>query len=555
MSITGTYLLDESLDYGSGLYPGYPPNEGFSYFYTDILYPSYTGNSRSGIYNTSGAYLIEDFTLDYYNKIIISIDDPSYGTISSPVNRTVSITSTYSTGVNLDSISLPVGIQFTDMPSLPFEIAKFSENTYTLQATVSGPAKFADESVQFNFSTETLYITNLSGVRAVLLGFRPTNTVKEILEFKTDIIQKRDGTEQRICISEYPRQKFQATFRIAQRIDLARWENLLSGWQGRTVIFPVWFEPMKLTQAVSPGDTTIYVNTTSYCDLRVGGLAALADDYEAVEALGIESFDSTSITFSGEVTGSYSVGQIVFPARPCVVRNATGARFKVINEDKQIELISTENKADIASSSGFPTLNSKPFLDGLNFINGGTMPTSSIYDYVTIDAGYGLFRDEQVWPIGKRAKVRGFKTLNRSSLWSLRQMLYHLKGRYKSFYLPSYFSDFEPTTNLVSTNAIMTVVNVGFSKNINTVSPYNRIRVTLKTGATIDRTINSAAEIDFDYEQLTLNSNWPYNVPISDILKVELIQLHRFDTDSIEIEHINDLGRANIFIPVINVIE
>jgi hypothetical protein len=182
------------------------------------------------------------------------------------------------------------------------------------------------------------------------------------------------------------------------------------------------------------------------------------------------------------------------------------------------------------------------------------MPTETMQDLISVDSGDGIVLDHKMWEVARKVKSKGFNTLSRAELWKVKGLIYDTKGMWKSFYMPSYHNDFEVTKDIQSAAFDLEVTNVGFSTYIGGVSPYNMIKLTTKTGAIIVRTIASVFENNSETETFTMTQSWGVNIPKERILKVELLELTRFNLDNIIINHINARGRAEIFLPTVNTI-
>jgi len=160
-----------------------------------------------------------------------------------------------------------------------------------------------------------------------------------------------------------------------------------------------------------------------------------------------------------------------------------------------------------------------------------------------------------VWSHGKEVSRKGFKMGARQALWELRQLLYFLKGRQKSFYLPSNMKEFTVVADLISGTSDMVIEEIGYTIQVQSRAPYNRIRITLTNGSTIDRTIISSALVGSLREDLLLNTSWSSTITVAEIAKVELVVLSRLRSDTVTITHNDANGNASCMTPVVGVFD
>ena len=86
------------------------------------------------------------------------------------------------------------------------------------------------------------------------------------------------------------------------------------------------------------------------------------------------------------------------------------------------------------------------------------------------------------------------------------------------------------------------------------VAPHDHIRITKTDGTTLDRAITNVAEIDADEERISVDGNWPSNIAVADIERIEYLELVRLDSDRIRVAHHEVAGDATIDLPVRSVL-
>lgn len=439
------------------------------------------------------------------------------------------------------------GIFITDLPTLPYTLLSLESLSLTLQITPQGPPVIIGT---LDFESD-LYIIGIpiTGSRIVLFPFRPEEPLHEQLEFLTQVMPSINGKEQRVALRKNPRQIFEMEI-LKQKPHRQAIEMLLFDWQSRMFGVPVWFEPMNLTVTAAAADLTINVNTTNYADVRVGGLVVVLQAYNKYDALLVASYTATTITFESGLVNSYAVGVEVYPVRKCLSEAILRGEKNLVDvESFTIRFRVADNDSNLASITGWNTFNSKVILDDSNFIE-GVLAESLEKSSMMIDNETGLFSQDSLWPSNKRSSVKTFIVDTRVNLWKVRCLLHYLKGQQISFYLPTFYEEMTPTVTLPNGGATITMTNIGYSKFIRNRNPKARIRIHLLNGTVLDRTIQSSSEIDYQTEQLTVNTVWPYDILVANIKRIEFIELVRMSDDAIKIIHENSYGTAQITLPV-----
>ena len=493
---------------------------------------------------------------DWFNKVHIIPRSIAFGNILSSQTRNLDVYNAYlpqsvifSSFVN----NAGTGTSITNLPSLPATILPQEGLLLTLQVTPDGVPQFnATLDFGFNVGTSKLPVT---GSRIVLFPFRPETPLIERLRFLTDILEHKDGTEQRISLRKAPRQEFDLTLLLEDGPERQRYDNLMFDWQARVFGLPMWHEPTFLASAASAGATSINVGSTDFADYRVGGLAVIYSSETSFETIEITSVGPTAINFSSPLASTWPAGTEVYPVRTAICRpNTRKERYPTNLQGAKLTFRVLDNDVSLASTAAFNTLLGKVILDDANAID-GTLQESIDRRVYELDSETGKFSAATAWSRSRSGSAKTFVTRTRQRLWEVRQLLHALRGPQTSFYLPTFYRDLTPAVNLVSGNSTITIVNVGYSRYAKARQPKNQIRVWLANGTSLDRTVTAAAEVDASTEQLTVDTPWPSNIAVSSITRVELVEKVRIDGDDITIEHRDSLGSARIGFPVRSVLE
>jgi len=439
--------------------------------------------------------------------------------------------------------SMLVGPTITFSPSPP---TLDSVVRLTLRATIEGVASF-DSTIDFLWDLGTTRV-DVSGQRVVFLSTE-FDGVEEHLEFLTDVISKRAGKEQRKSPRVHPRQAFRVRHLLSDR-DRREMHSILFDWQARSFGLPLWHEGIRTTAAVSIGATNVPVISTSFIDFRVGKLAAIFTDSRTHDVLAITVVNATSLDFLTPTANAYPAGTLVMPVRTVqTVPVIQGSRFPVTLDGFDIEFECTDNVViGLADVSAFSTYNGKVFLDDSNLMR-GTSPHSYFRPMRRIDNETGTLTQTSTWDRSKRGHQKTFHPTTRQALWNLRRLMYALRGRQVSFYIPTFIEDLVITQPITAATAVLTIELIGYAKFVRSRSPRDTIRVTFTDGTKLIRVVTAAVEVSTTEEQLTVNANWPDNRTVAEITRVEFIELVRLDTDDVTFDH-EGVGRARCTVPL-----
>lgn len=447
------------------------------------------------------------------------------------------------------------GVTLVDAPPLPVLMPPLTGFQMTLEVSATGDP-FVDDSLEFEFDTATIEVP-VEIQRIVLWGLTPEQPFVEVLGFLTDILPARSGSEQRIGLRKNPRNGFDYDYVIDEGQERQVLENLLFDWQARVFGVPVWWDETELTVASLAGDLVITVGQTAYRDFRVGGLAAVFTSQSAFDVLLVAAIGATTITFDSPLIGAYAIGTKVYPLATCTAeRVISGARYPVNAAKMAIEFSRTDNDVNLASTAGFTIFNGKVLFDGGNSVSGGTSPETFEQDLVEIDNETGIRVVDSPWDRHKRGHRFILRASGRQAVWQMRCVLYALRGRQVSFYVPRARADLLPVANLLNASNALDVANWGYAQFVRNRQPKNVILLTFNDGnLPLLRTITGSATTSPTVDRLTVDTNWPRTILPSEIARIEYVEKVRFDDDEIRIEYDESGIRARMGAPIKAVFE
>lgn len=443
---------------------------------------------------------------------------------------------------DLDSVTNNAGegVTLTGLPSLPDTIAAQNGLVFQVDVSLEGPSVL-DGTIDFVLGALELSLP-LTGIRVFVVAMEPETPVLEQLQWKTNIMEALDGTEQRQAQRVYPRQLVEMLFKAEVGSDWRNFRNALLGFHPATFGMPVWWEARLLTQAVTSGDTTFYVDTACG-DFRAGGSVILWVSPSSYDALTIESMTTTSITLSSPVSQDYNVvGTLIMPLRVAILDpNLPINRHQMNLDEITLQFLVTDGKSDLADISAYDTHNSKVLLHDPNAME-STTPEGMYCRMVRLDNKLTPPVQYTDWPISRGVMAKGWACQSMADVWQIRQLVHALRGSQVTFYLPSFYEDLVPQALGSST---LDIDHVGYASFIQNEEPWTSIWIELTDGTVLTREVTGYVVVDANTERLTVGSGWPGGLTVGDINRISFLRLSRIANDRVTFTH-SQAGRARV---------
>lgn len=438
------------------------------------------------------------------------------------------------------TINVNQGVDLIGEPGLPFTVPPQTGVLFQVEVDLNSPP-IVDSTIDFVFDVYTTPVP-ISFQLVQLWNLPPEMPFAEGLEFLTDVLPHKFGTEQRIGLRKSPRQLFEWSHIMDDDEERAKLDNLLFEWQSRSFGVPIWHEMSFIATAATAGDTTINVGTTEFADYRLsvsqGNLVLIYQDQDTFDVLPLVSKTSTSLTFTSSLINSYGVGVQVMPLRVGNLEGVVdGGRFSHGANLLKVRFRVRDNDAQIGSTAAFGTFEGKVLLDDNN---GVAVMMAETFDQsvFVLDNGTGRTFESTTWPHNKRGSHKTFLTAGRQALWETRQLLWALGGRQTSFFLPTFMNDLQVNQDLIIGQSTMRVKNVGYTLFVQGRQPRDVIRVAHNDGADpVVLRVLSSSIIDSTTEELVLDGTWPATQAVATIDRTSYVEKVRFNSDLFRFEH------------------
>jgi hypothetical protein len=508
---------------------------------------------------------------DWFERIHIFPKSIDLGNVVSNLSVSLDLYSSYRRDavqlIDIDNQISGQGVSIGGAPSLPKNHAASTSIDLTLDIDQVGPPSI-DGDVIFDYDVRDITLP-VTGTRVILFPYVPQREMRETLSWKTDVIESADGTEMRISLRKNPRQSVTYNYVMRNQRDLNKARSLFTEWQPRVFGVPLWWWARKVTSDVTTGDSAVQVATIDNADFRVGGLCMVAktnpNDITEIlaDVLEIDHLGSpeNTLTFTSSVTQDFNVvdGAIAVPVLACVVPSRIDLDRRGTDfYEFRIPFLSTDNTEDLTDLTGFTTYRSKIVMDDPNFLSGrGSYRETLEHKNTRIDEGIGKFEAFSTKLIGVGTLPKRWINNDNATEWQRRGLLYGLRGKQVSFWLPSFQKDMTLIATAASGASTIDIENIGYTNFVNAREPYADIEIVMNDGTIYRHRITGATEVS-PGERLTIDPVTSAEIDPANVDRISYLLLQRLNTDDVQIAHRwidtdGDKKESEIFVTTIGV--
>ena len=427
-----------------------------------------------------------------------------FGVITSPVQRRVSLYNTRFASVDVTTVDFgTTGISLIG-PALTQTLNPYDGLDFTIEASVSGVPNF-DELVTFTTALGDITF-RVIGRRVFSLNVIPEAPLQEILQFKTDLIRSTSGTEKAYSLLQSPNSHLQYKVRFTDDLERIRFRNQFIGGASELVVgVQKWWEARQVTSAALAADLVLNVPTASASFVADKPVSIVTPGGTAISAT-VDSFDSTSITFSTQIGTDIPLGSFVMPVGLGWVSDFPTYDTYPVNAEDATYGITLNQETDFSALPGaFPTLNDTPILEFPNEIRRTiktklTRAEEEINSKLSNRVGFSRYPySDEIQPFTTTLK-------SQAQVWLWRQFMHYIKGSYKEIYVPTFTTDFPDVTTTASN--VFNMSDTDYAVLFGTTSPADRrgaLRFQYDDGTILYRTITAVVD-NGDTEQFTVSS-------------------------------------------------
>lgn len=389
------------------------------------------------------------------------------------------------------------------------------------------------------------------GLHLILL--EPEAPFEEALIFNTSVLEHLDGTEQRIAFRPNPQVSYKYKLRSVDDLDNQYLDNLLYGTQDEPMFIPLWLQPTTLSAPIIIGDMDAALTDAGDREIAVDHYYMVYENDSNYSIFIVESISTNLITNTTDARKAHPAGTPVYPVKKVQTpKNLKSNRFRINVRDYDIELTDTDTSIDLADLAGWPTYAGSLIFADSNAVRAQTINSTYFNKITILDSEVGIKEYKSDFLASKRISNKVFIAKTQAERWTLRQLLYGMRGRQKSFFLPTFLKDFDIILALSSASDLLRINNAGYTNFSFSATGHKIIRVVKTDGTTITRTITASAEDIGDIENITVDSVWGEDVALADIERVEFLEKVRFNNDTFVLTHFED-GTMVVGVPVITV--
>lgn len=517
----------------------WPPYDTiFSSLHGAVTTPQYPVSTTPRAITT---HLVHQYSRDFYHRIHVIPYYLNLGNVASEQSRVIDVWNAYLTPVSLSAISGgAVGVTLEGEAVFPVEFGELQLRVWNARATTDGDPSI-DATFTFEFAAVPWVTLRVVGQRVVAWSFAPdwSEDVTEGVEWLTDLLISESGAEQRRSLRIDPRRDFAARA-IIEGADRTMLDASIRVFGGGAWALPIWPDVQLLAAPVAAGAFEIPCSTTSR-DFVVGNLVMLRGDaarpYEAAQ---VAAINVSSITLERPLQRTWPAGSRLYPMRSArfmrqpVAKRVTDTAWELDMRFRLDEPSAWAAKVFTDSYRGKPMFLDRPDetesldVDYERFLAG--LDTGIAYPHVVDTAGIGFALQKH------RVVLHGREERN-----EFRKLLYALRGRQVSVWVPTHADDFALAAPIGLASNTIVVRSCGFAGIGIGHAGLSDIIIHRTNGSFYARRITGVTVIDDATEELMLDAPIPDAVATTDVYRISFLQLVRLDDDRIEINHETDV--------------
>jgi hypothetical protein len=467
-------------------------------------------------------YVTPTYADDFYNRILMEPVTLDFGSVITEQTLSITVWNAYFVPVRLDNVienNFDSGMLFSGQ-TVPSDFTALEERSYDITVNPDGPPSI-DASITFDWepgidNTTTAIVGSRVLMLPVIFGVGAT----ESLEWKTNILNSWDGTEQRIRARTAPRQRLSVRAYLP-RSNMHRIDNLLYRSREQGWVIPLWTEARQ-GSAVTQNDTVFNVDTR-YGDFRVDSLAILWESATKYNVFQISNLTDSTITATSGANDDYDAPWVM-PVRSIRLMGNPVRTTSGYDAILEIQALVTDNIL-LSTSPSSQQFNSEdtwfeeplaPSADGA--------PDSYQHRIETIDFETGKFSVFAPWDNIRIGRNVEFIFEGLQAIWEFRNWLHRRSGRLVPFYMPTFENNFK----ILSTGVIGTAFEaVDWDYDLS-LSSRSHIVFRLTDGTWEPRTITDSQVVAGNL-QVTISPSLTRDA--SEIIDVCFFGLKRLNTD------------------------
>lgn len=519
-----------------------PPSSGCIATGTVVCAPSVRREHQSQTFRNTGTGRVQGFYDIFYDRIHIEPARLELGNMLSAQVRDVTLWSAFFEPKELVSIEKQgtEGLDLDTGVEIPYTFEPMESRVFQLSISLDGPPSIS-ANYRFNFGEANDPTLHVTGDRVVVFSLPPDTSkqYRETLNWATNIITAYDGTEQRVSLKDYPSVSVSMTVN-AQGVSSGFMSSLLWGWHTRSFALPLWHMSSNLKSSVQIGSGEVFLDTSNR-PFRPDTLAVLLTDSHNYEAVEIKEVHPDKLVLKRPLEYAWGFGTPVMPARvaqlpPSVKRDwqtpnlvSSAITFEFSDDEVAPEGSFGE------TYKGYPVMPVAP-----NFSGGKQETNTANMQEVTTRTGTTVYdvRSE----LGHISWDFKWWLRHRENIEKFRRWCYSNRGSAGIFWVPTWKFDLYLGEAVKQGANAITIKSISYSAMYELNTGRNHFRMTLKNGTVFMREIKGAVKSSNnpEHELITIDEPFPYQIEPSEVFMICFIGLHRFDSDTVQLDWKSD---------------
>jgi len=474
---------------------------------------------------------------DLFDRLHYSALHFALGNIVGDQERSIVVWNTYYRAVVLEGLEL-ANAEGINVSGLAPGTAHppLAEVNYSLRISTDGPPTI-DATLTWHYAGEAPVVATITGSRVTAWSWLPdwSRSLVERLEWKTDVLTRNDGSEQRIGLRLGARRSYE--FTAAAEGPARRFlEAALWGWGSRTWALPLFHDTGYLEAALPAGSSAIVVDTVTR-DFHDGGLAVLLGegprDYEVVE---IADVGTAQLTLARPTVRAWKAGDRIIPARTARLADTVKLpRFTGEATSPTLLRFELQEPWDGVPATG-PLYRGDLVLERPpNWSRGLGLDLQRTL--AELDATTGPVAREDMTGMPTPAQTHGWLLDGRWAIAEHRQRLAALRGRQGAIWVPTWTQDLTLAATVAEDAFALPVEWLGYTLFLAGDPGRRDIRIALRDGTVLYRRIVGATETDAATEQLNIDAPLGLEVHPQDVDAISFMTLCRQQADAAELAY------------------
>lgn len=387
--------------------------------------------------------------------------------------------------------------------------------------------------------------------------------ITEKLEYKTSILTAYDGSEQRICTRSNARRYITYNYSSMTSYQ-AQWLRALLRMRQSTYIYiPMWHSAIMLNSPATAGSKGLYIDSKYMFDLHnCDAILIFSEDSitQGNQVYVVDGYEDGIIGLKTKLTTDLAVDSTyIYPMIQCSVQPASGLNYvfsggsELVANFEDILYVPTfdvpskylfDNDEDYEDKNidNLPlSLNNREvFLLSPQWVDDDGVSLSITKNTEKLDNDTGVFMYDLKNNYSYDKHTYKFLLINRQEIHNIKRFFNRVKGKFKSFYMPTWVRDITPSSSLIAGNNFIYTELSQLYKFYGSTSRKKYIVIFTNDNITyVYKLLSFSTEVinNVTYGKIYLYSPISKTIPLSDIKMVSFMNHVRLDDDSLQINY------------------